>query len=483
MSLSPEKALAFETIDNNRDAVATLSDSIFYFGELGLQEYETMGLMSGLLEEEGFTVTRGLSGFDTAFLATWGEGAPVIALHTEYDSNPDNSQVSGVTEPRPIVDGAPGHCEGHNCNGAVLVSSGIAIKRAMEKYKIPGTLRLIGAPAEEQLLSRPYFVRDGMFDDVDVAFHTHLGGDFIAQYGLTHAASVSATFTFHGESSHAATAPWNGRDALDGVVLMDMGMAQYREHMQPTNRVHRVITDGGKQPNVIPSRATVWWYFRDPTAAGAQKLFEQAKKIAEGAAMMTNTTVTVEVLSAVWPVRGNETLARVLQENIELIGMPEWTQEEQAMARALQQKAGVPVDGLRTKVLPLTGPAPQRAPSNDCGDVSWKVPMGRYAFPANVPNVPFHHWSAGVVLATPIAHKGTVAGAKALAGAVVDLFKNPARVEEAKATFSKELGGITYEPLLPASQTPPFGLNREAMEAWRPKMRPHYVKERPVFKR
>jgi aminobenzoyl-glutamate utilization protein B len=481
MSLSVPKAFAFDCIDRNQKAFEILSDSIFYFGEVGMQERETATLMTGLLEQDGFRVTRGISGFPTGFLAEWGEGGSVVALHTEYDANPDNSQMSGATERRAIVEGAPGHCEGHNVNAAVMVTAAIATKRAMERHGLKGRLKVFGAPGEEQLLSRPYYVRDGHFADVDVAIHNHIGSDFRAIYGITHVALVSAKFIFHGESAHSSTAPWKGRDALDAVVLMDVGMAQYREHMEPTMRIHRVITEGGHQPNVIPARACVWWYLRDPTAAGARKLFEQAKKIAQGAALMTNTELEVEVLSAVWPVRGNQTLAEVLQANVEAVGLPEWTDDEQAFAKALQQKAGAAPTGLKAAIPALKGPSPQRSPSNDCGDISWVVPMGRLNFPANVPDLPYHNWTAGAPLATSIAHKGGLAGAKALSGAVLDLFADPSLIARAKETFRAEIGDVTYEPLLPPGQQPPADLNAAMMDKWREKMRAHYVREKPVF--
>src|SRR5215471_15893764 len=308
-NLTPEQTFLFDVIDRNARAIALLGDNIFYFGELGMQEFETAKLMTGLLEKGGFKVERGISGFPTGFCATYGSGHPVVAIHTEYDSCPDNSQSPGVPRQKFIVDGAPGHCEGHNVNAAVLVATAIAARQAMERFGLKGTLKVFGGPAEEQLVSRPYFVRDGWFDDVDVAFHNHIGADFSVGYGLIQAALISATFTFHGETAHAGVAPWRARDALDGVVLMDTGLAQYREHMTPTMRMHRVITDGGDQPNVVPRRAAAWWYFRDSTAEGAGRLFEQAKKIAQGAALMSNTTVDVDVMSAVWPVRGNRTLA------------------------------------------------------------------------------------------------------------------------------------------------------------------------------
>ena len=478
---SPEKAFCFAYLERNADAIARLNDSIFYVAELGMQEIETCGLMCELLERAGFKVERGISGFVSGFSATTGSGGPVIAIHTEYDANPDNSQVSGVAEQKPIVEGAPGHCEGHNTNAAVLVASALAAKAAMDKFGLQGTLKVFGAPAEEQLISRPYFVRDGWFDDVDVAFADHIGPAMSVGYGLIQSALISATFTFHGETAHAGVAPWKGRDALDGVVLMDMGLAQYREHMTPGMRAQRVITDGGNQPNVIPRVAAVWWMFRDGTADGAFKLLEQAKKIAEGAALMTNTSVETAVISAVWPVRGNRTLAELFQREIEFVGMPDWSKAEDDLARAVQAKAKVPVEGLKRTIEPLQGPAVQKPAANDAGDISWKVPMVKFYFAGSIPHINFHHWAAGVPLATSIAHKGALAGAKVMAAAIVECLKNPAIVAQAKRTFKEELGGVEYRPLLPRDQKPPIDLNRAMMEKYRPLMAKHYLSEKPEF--
>jgi aminobenzoyl-glutamate utilization protein B len=478
----PAQAFVAGFIERNDRAFITLNDSIFYFGELGMQETRSAGLMTAILERHGFSVQRGISGFATSFLATYGGGAPVIAIHTEYDANPDNSQASGVAEQKPIVDGAPGHCEGHNTNGAVLVASALAAKAAIDKYGLTGTLKVFGAPAEEQLISRPYFVRDGWFDDVDVAFADHIGPGLSVGYGLIQSALISATFTFHGETAHAGVAPWKGRDALDAVVLMDMGLAQYREHMMPGMRAQRVITNGGNQPNVIPRTAAVWWMFRDGTADGVLKLFEQAKKIAQGAALMTNTSVETDVISAVWPVRGNRTLAKLFQREIESLGPPDWSKAEDDLARAVQAKAKVPVEGLKRSIDALKGPAVQKTAANDAGDISWKVPMVKFYFPASIPHINFHHWAAGVPLATSIAHKGALAGAKVMAAAIVECLKNPAIVAEAKRTFKEELGGTEYRPLLPAHQKPPVDLNRAMMEKYRPLMAKHYLKEKPVFR-
>ncbi|MCG8542845.1 MAG: amidohydrolase [Alphaproteobacteria bacterium] len=480
-NVSAEKRFVFDYMDRNAQAIATLGDAIFRFAEPGLQETETVKLMTGILEEHGFAVERGISGFPTAFLATYGSGGPVIAMHTEYDANPNNSQEPGIAEQREIVPGAPGHCEGHNVNAAVMVAAALAIKKAMDQFGIAGTLKVFGAPAEELVLARPYFVRDGYFDDVDAAFHDHIWGELATEYGQIQIAAISAEFTFHGETAHAGLAPWRGRDALDAVVLMDMGVAQYREHMEPTMRAHRAITNGGTQPNVIPPEASVWWYFRDPSAEGASALFEQAKKIAEGAALMTKTTWDVTVKSAVWPVRANQTLAETVQRNIEMIGVPEWSEDEQTLARALQRAADAPEVGLYTEPRPLTGPAEMIMASNDCGDVTWHVPSARLWFPGNVPGVSYHHWTAGAALAHSIAHKGAVAGAKALAASVLDTFIDTDIVERAKETHAEELGDITYRPLLPTDQQPPLGANEDLMARFRPLLEKQYLTEKPSF--
>src|SRR5258705_7112304 len=216
-------------------------------------------------------------------------------------------------------------------------------------------------------------------------------------------------------------------------------------------RAPGAATNGADRPTVIPRTASIWWFFRDGTAEGAQALFAQAKTIAAGAAMMTNTEVTVDVLSAVWPLRCNRTLAELVQSNIELVGMPAWTDAEDKLARDLQTNANVRVEGLRREIRAIKGEAVQRPSANDAGDVSWKVPMAKFYYPANVPNINSHHWAAGVVLATSIAHKGAVAGAKVFAAAVTECFSNPAGVAEANPSFREELGGVDNKSRLPAA--------------------------------
>lgn len=475
------KRRAFVYLDANAEAFRRLSDAIFCFGELGMQEHRSAELMCALLAEHGFEVERNPSGFATGFVATTGTGSPVVAIHTEYDANPTNSQRSGVAERSEIVEGAPGHCEGHNVNAAVMVAAAIALAGIMRAESLPGRLKIVGAPAEEQLVSRPYFVRDGYFDDVDVALHPHILDRFDSEHGLIQCAAMSVDFVFHGQPAHASAAPWDGRDALDALVLMDAALAQHREHMRPGLSMHRVVTAGGDQPNVIPARTSAWWYFRGPTAESVAPLFEQTRKCAEGACLMTGCTFETRIRAGVWPVLLDRTVARVIHDNIAEIGMPEWTAAEQDFARRLQKAAGKSEDGLKPAIAPFKGPAAQIMASNDCGDVSWKVPMGRVWFPANVPNLPFHHWAAGAALCTPIAHKGGLAGAKALAGTVIDYLCHPALLEQTKASFAEATAGVRYAPLIELDQAPPADLNRETMERFRPAMEAHYRPERPQF--
>ena len=382
---SKEKDFVFKVVERNSKAIALLGDNIYYFAELGLQEFETAKLMTQILEDTGFKVQRGISGMPTAFMATYGSGNPVIAIHTEYDTTPGNSQTPGVPEHKPLVEGAPGHAEGHNVNAAVMIGAAFAVKKAMDEYKLPGTLKVFGAPAEELLIPRPYFVRDGFFKDVDVAYHTHIGEELKTEYGLRQYALISAEFTFKGQSAHSASAPWQGRDALDAVELMSMGFDKLREHLEPTHRSHRVINYGGDQPNVIPGLAKIWWFFRESTIDKAQINFEKAKKVAQGAAAtMTDTEYSVQVFSAIWPTRGNRTMAEVTQKNVELVGMPKWTDEEHNLAKALQRNLKSKEEGLHKDISTLRE-SRQSASSNDAGEVTWIVPTGPSDLPQQHP--------------------------------------------------------------------------------------------------
>jgi aminobenzoyl-glutamate utilization protein B len=475
------KATAFAVIDRNAAEIAKVGDAIFSFAELGMQEVETAALCARLLKEGGYRVETGVSGIPTAIMATYGSGRPVIAIHVEYDAVPSGSQASGVTERREIVKGAPGHAEGHNTNAALWIGAAFAVKQAIDAHHLAGTIKLFSAPAEEQGISRPYFVRDGYFKDVDAAFHAHVGSDLSTSYGPRQYAVLSIRYEFFGNTAHAATSPWTGKSAADAAKLMDIGWDVLREHLPPTQRSHSVIVNGGIQPNVVPDYAQIWFYFREATYEGANNLYTRARDVAQGAALMTGTTWKEEVVSACWPTRDNRTMAEVVQANIDLVGLPAWTEEEKALAERIQRAAGEKEVGLTTMAKPLRA-AVQSTSSNDSGDITWTVPHGRITFPSNIPGVPFHHWAAAIAGATSIAHKGEVAGAKVMAGSIVDLLTKPDLLAKAKQTFAEEVAGSTYRSLLPADQKPPLDLNADEMAKYREQMKAHYLRADIRFK-
>jgi aminobenzoyl-glutamate utilization protein B len=472
------KTDAFHFIDRNKGEIGKIGDALFYFAELGMQEFRTSEYTADALRRAGFEVEMGIAGIPPAWMATWGSGEPVIGVHCEADALPNCSQLPGIAEEKPIVEGgAPGHEEGHNANMAVMIGGAVAAKAVMERGNLKGTIKLYFAPAEEQGISRPYFLRDGYFDGVDAIFHTHVGAEFSTTYGIRQYAIISAEFTFHGKSTHSAVSPWLGRNALDAVTLMDVGWGLMRQQLEPSQSSHRVVTKGGDQPNVIPSYTKTWWFFRDKNMDLAHAHFEKAKKIAEGAAIMTGCTYETNIRSTCWPTRANQAMAEIIQGNIEMVGMPRWSKEDEALAKEVQKKISVPIVGLEREIEPLKE-ARQRTSGNDSGCVSWLIPTGRITFPANIPGCPFHAWPAGVSLATPIAHKAEINGAKVLAASMIDLLMDEKLLNKVKQNFQEEIGDAKYFSILPKNQKPPVELNREAMEKWRPLMERFYVKGR-----
>ena len=474
------KQLAFDTIDRNAGALATIGDSLYYFAELGMQEHESAKFLKEMLEGIGFRVRTGDAGFPTNVWAEYGSGKPKVVIVTEVDALPEGSQTPGSIPRQPLVKGAPGHMEGHNTHGAVAIGAAHAVKRVMERYKLPGTVAISFGPAEEQLVSRPFLVRAGLFKDADAAILIHIGDNFSTGYGLLNYAAISAKFTFHGKTAHGAVNPWEGRDAVDAVELMSIGYDKLREHLRPSQRGHRTITMGGIQPNVIPDLGQIWWFVRDANAPWAKENFDKLVNVGKGAALMTGTTMDMEVVASAWPQLGNRVLAEAIQANIDLVGNPKWTDEEQKFAREFQTAQGQKVVGLNASPVKF-GARPQSFASNDSGDVTWNVPTAPINFPASVPGINYHNWQAAVTPASSIAHKGEVAGAKALAATLIDLLSTPTLVTRAREQFQQDTKDTPYFSLLPAEAKPPVDMNRETMERFRPEMRKHYLNKTPRF--
>ncbi|MEW6304744.1 MAG: amidohydrolase [Verrucomicrobiota bacterium] len=454
-------------------------DMVFSFGELGFQEVETSKYLTAVLEKEGFKVERGIAGMPTAWMATWGSGKPVIALGSDIDCIPQASQKPGVAYHDPIVEGAPGHGEGHNSGQPLNLTAAIAVKRLMEKAKLSGTIKLWPGVAEEQLAGKAYLVREGFLKDVDVALFSHVGNNLQVSWGTgPNTGLVSVEYTFQGESAHAAGAPWRGRSALDGVELMNIGWNYRREHLRLQQRSHYIINNGGDQPNVVPPNASVWYFFRELDYERITELRGTGDTIAQAAAMMSNTKVTSRVLGSAWPGHFNKAVAHAMNENIQKVGLPEWSEDDQKLAKAVQRAVKGPMTGLAVQVKGLQGPtteANRSGGSDDIGDVSWNMPTVVFNYPANIPNLPGHNWANAIAMATPIAHKGTTAGAKVMAMTMIDLLTNPKLVAEAWEYFHKvQTKDTKYRPLISPEDKPAIWLNREIMARYREPMRKFY---------
>jgi len=474
------KKLAFDAVERNAAQIALVGDSLYYFAELGMQEFESAKFLKETLEGIGFRVETGGAGFPTNVWAEWGSGKPKIVIVTEVDALPEGSQTPGSIARKPLVPGAPGHMEGHNTHGAVAVGAAYAVKQAMQRYRLPGTVAISFGPAEEQLVSRPFLVRAGLFKGADAAIIIHLGDNFGTGFGLLNYAAISAKFTFHGKTAHGAVNPWDGRDAVDAVELMDIGFDKLREHLRPSQRAHRTITIGGIQPNIIPDLGQIWWFVRYANAPWAKENYDKLVNVGRGAALMTGTTMDIEVVASAWPQLGNRVIAEAIQKNIELVGMPQWSEAEQKFARDFQAALGLKTVGLTTTPAEL-GTRPQAFSSNDSGDVTWNVPTGVLRFPASVPGVNYHNWQAAVTPISSIAHQGEVVGAKVLAASVLELLTSPELLAKAKDQFRQDIKDTSYFSLLPSDAKPPLDLNREMMERFRPEMRKYYLNKKPSF--
>jgi aminobenzoyl-glutamate utilization protein B len=467
-------------IDGRQKQVQVINDMLFSFAELGYQEFETAKYLTDLLAKEGFRVERGVAGMPTAWVATWGSGKPVIALGSDIDCIPQASQKPGVAYHAPLIEGAPGHGEGHNSGQAVNIVAALAVKRLMERQKLPGTLKLWPGVAEELLAGKAFLVREGVFKDVDVCLFCHVSNNLSVSWGTSAATGlVSVEYLFQGEAAHAAGAPWRGRSALDAVELMNVGWNYRREHLRTQQRSHYVITNGGDQPNVVPPTAAVWYYFRELDYAHVKELREIGDRIARGAATMTDTTFTSRILGAAWPQHFNKVIAETMHANIQRVGLPKWSDDDQALAKAVQRELKVTERGLATELAPLSGPVAEASrtggPSDDIGDISWNVPTVTLRYPCNIPDLPGHHWSNAITMATPIAHKGAVAGAKVMALTILDLLLKPELVTGAWAYFRDvQTKDTHYTPFIGPQDRPLTSMNRRTMDTYREPMRKLY---------
>lgn len=475
------KARAVAGVVSRSKLGQVINDSVFSFSELGFQEVETSRYLTALLENHGFEVERGTAGLPTAWVARWTKGSdgPVIALGSDLDAIPDASQKPGVPWKEPLVPGGPGHGEGHNSGQATTIVAALAVKELMEREDISGTIMLWPGVAEELLAGKAYMVRENVFADVDAVIFTHVGDNLETFWGQPPSTGmVSVEYTYMGESAHSAQTPWHGRSALDAVELMNMGWNMRREHLRPQQRSHYVITDGGHQPNVVPASASVWYFFRETNFDRISANFRTANEIAEGAARMTGTEVKWRIIGTAAPLHFNKALAEAAYANIERVGLPDWTEGEQQFAKLLQKNIGLKNQrGLATELRPMAAPPaePAGGASDDIGDISWIVPTVAILYPSNIPDLPGHHWSNAVAMATPIAHKGIVTGAMVVAMTVVDLLVDPDLLSAAREYFEDvQTQEQSYVPMLSEADEPPIEFNSEMMHRYRPALEKLY---------
>lgn len=475
------KQNAWDWIDGNRERLIEISDAIWGHAELGLMEHRSSKLLADELEKHGFRVEKGVAGMPTAFVATWGEGKPVIGVMGEYDALPGISQKK-VSKKDPLIEGAPGHGCGHNIHGVSGMAGAIAIRYALEELGLEGTVKFYGTPAEENYDGKVFMARAGLFDGVEACLSHHPGSMNVAGLASSNAVN-NVKFHFHGKTSHAAGSPEQGRSALDAVELMNIGVNFLREHVIEKARIHYVIEEGGGQPNVVPDYARSWYYVRAPERDQLEPIYKRILKIAEGAALMTETTLEVEFLGGCYNKLPNRALSELVTANMREIRAPQYTGKELEFAGRIaesfpkEQKRDtlrnrkVPdwekyldVD-LVTDVLDAWDEGEVSAGSTDVSDVSWKTPTMEFSTTTFVLGAPGHSWQHVACSGMSIGHKSLIFAAKTIAGAAMDLMTKPELLEKARSEFGKRMEGRTYRCPIPDEIQPPLDVARVAAEA------------------
>jgi len=449
----PAKQAAVAAIDAHRSELIELADQVWAFAETALRETRSAEALEDYAEAQGFVVERGVAEMPTAFVASFGEGHPIIGILGEYDALPGISQRAQPT-PEPLEPGAPGHGCGHNLLGTASMGAALAIKELIASGELSGTVRYYGTPAEESVGGKVYMLRAGLFDDLDAVLAWH-PSDQIEADTKGNQAVVDFVVDFEGRTAHAAYDPWNGRSAADGVEVFTFALNLMREHVRPTVRMHYVVTDGGDVPNVVPAHAQVWCWLRDSSHAGVDGLLERARRIAEGAALATGTTARLTVQTGDWEKLPMLSGAVLIHDNMMWLGPIEYTGEEQEFARQIQLATEVPPIGLEGTPEPLDlDPREIDGGSTDVGDVSWKVPTLHLSVTTAAAGAPWHAWPVVATGGMSIGHKGMIYAAKVLAATMVDLFADPAKLAEVRREFEDKTRGVVYVSYIPDGPPP-----------------------------
>jgi len=451
--LGPKKTAAVDHVVEQRAALIKMSDAIWKHAEVALREERSARLLADYAEAKGFRVTRGVAGMPTAFVAEYGSGRPILAIMGEYDALPGISQKAIPTK-EALDEGAAGHGCGHNLFGAASLGAAVAIKRLIKKEKLKGTIRFYGTPAEESVGGKLYMVREGLFDDVDVAIAWHPSSEVRSDTEGSQAL-VDFVVEFRGKAAHAAYDPWNGRSATDALETFTFALNQMREHVRPTVRMHYAIVAGGDVPNVVPEYAKLWCWLRDSKHAQVDELLERAKAITQGAALCAGVEGTLTVQSGDYEFLVNFEGQRLVQDNLVALGPIPFTEAEHAFARRLQAECGVPQTGLRTTVEPFVeNPGPPQGGSTDVADVSWVVPTLHLSVTTAPAETPWHAWPVVACGGMSIGHEGMMHAAKAMAITLVDLSRDERLRGRIRAEFMAKTQGMTYQGYIPDGPPP-----------------------------
>lgn len=450
---SAGKVAAVASVDAHRAELIDLANQVWAFAETALKEKRSAKVLSDYAEAQGFKVERSVAGMPTAFVATYGEGKPVIAILGEYDALPGISQKAQPTQ-EALTAGAPGHGCGHNLFGAASLGAAVAIKELIAAGKLHGTVRFYGTPAEESVGGKLYMVREGLFKDVDVALAWHPSDENRADTKSTQAL-VDFVVEFHGKASHAAFDPWNGRSALDGLEIFTHALNMMREHVRPSVRMHYVIQDGGDVPNVVPDHAKVWAWVRDSKHASVDELMERVKKIAQGAGLAADVESTLRIQSGDYEMLVNRAGERLLQANMEWLGPIQYTEQEQEFAKKIQTETKTEPKGLDGSIKPIDeNPGDPDGGSTDVADVSWNVPILHLSVTTAPVAAPWHAWPVVASGGMSIGHKGLTFAAKTLAATMVDLFEHPEKRAEIRKEFEENTKGVVYTGYIPEGPPP-----------------------------
>jgi aminobenzoyl-glutamate utilization protein B len=460
-SLISSSPVAAGEIKNKEEAVASvekrkaemikLSDQIWAFAETAFREHKSSKALSDYAEQQGFKVERGVAGLPTAFIASYGQGQPIIGILGEFDALPGISQKASPVK-EALEAGAPGHGCGHNLFGVASLGAAVAVKDLIAAGKLKGTIRFYGTPAEEAGSGKAYFARDGLFKDLDVCLAWHPATETQSDVDSTQSL-VDFIVEFKGKAAHAALDPWNGRSAVDGLEAFTHGVNLLREHVKPTVRIHYTIVKGGDVPNVVPEYAKVWCWARDSKRAGMEVVLQRLREIADGAARIAGVESKFTVQAGCYEILVNLAGAKLLQRNLEWLGPIKYTEQEQEFARAIQRATGTEQKGLDGEIKPLHEPKPDPpGGSTDVGDVSWVVPTLHLSV-TTAPESAWHAWPVVACGGMSIGHKGMMLASKTLAATMVDLFEDAKAREAIQAEFKEKTKGFVYKPYI--SDGPP----------------------------